>query len=381
VLHLSADLEPGDPGRETVDLAILTQRAGWRALIASGGGLLVPEAERAAVRHTRMPLGSNGMLASWRNRIQLAALIQKERPVLIHAHGIAAAMYAFGTARTSRLPLVFDCTNPPPDRPNVQRFMTQLGTIASSIRVPSDFMAQYMDQKFKWPASRLRIVPPGLDMQWNHAGAVSTERLQALSRLWRLPEQASIIVTPLPFAPNGGHRQLLEALAHIKRDDVFAVLAGDNRPTPGIREEIEELVTSLGLDGKVIMPDYCLDWPAACWLASVVIAANTAPRGQGIELLVAQAMGRPVIVSDCGANPEMVGDAETAWNVPPGDVSALAAALSDVIGIDAARRLDLTHRARDFVTGAFPQAGWFNAMMETYDSLLVPPSRRAKAAA
>src|SRR5271170_626663 len=110
VLHLCADLEPGDPSRAAVDLAVLTQRAGWRALIASCGGLLVPEAERAAVRHTRMPLDENGVLASLRNRVRLSKLVQKERPVILHAHGIEAVKHACGIAHTHKIPLVADFT-------------------------------------------------------------------------------------------------------------------------------------------------------------------------------------------------------------------------------------------------------------------------------
>jgi hypothetical protein len=100
VLHLCPDLEPGDPARAAVDLAILTQRAaGWRALITSSGGLLVPEAERAAVHHTRLPLNSNSLFVNWLNRMKLSALIEKERPALIHAHGLGTALQALAVAR------------------------------------------------------------------------------------------------------------------------------------------------------------------------------------------------------------------------------------------------------------------------------------------
>ena len=124
------------------------------------------------------------------------------------------------------------------------------------------------------------------------------------------------------------------------------MLVGDNRPAPGYRRDIEAMIEQHGLDGKVIMPDYCLDWPAACWLANMMVAPNTAPRGQAAELLVAQAIGRPVIVSDCGANREMVPGGDAAWIVPPDNVQALAEALRTVIRLDTSRRLDLAKAAR-----------------------------------
>src|ERR1700679_775231 len=115
VLHLCADLDYGDPARETVTLAVLTQRLGWRALIASGGGALVTEAERAAVKHVRMPLDNHGILVNWRNRVHLEALVQRERPVLIHAHGIGTVEMGAQISVKHRLPLVVDLTQPLPD--------------------------------------------------------------------------------------------------------------------------------------------------------------------------------------------------------------------------------------------------------------------------
>ncbi|MGE3624668.1 MAG: glycosyltransferase [Bdellovibrionales bacterium] len=381
ILHVCAHLDPGDPARETVDLAVLTQRSGWRSLIASSGGLLVPEAERAAVQHTRMPLGKDSLWAGWRNRIRLSALIQKERPVLVHAHGIKVAEHALNASRNLQLPLVVDITAPPPDNAHAHRLMKRLSRTHSSIRVPSEFMAHYIIDTFKWPPQELNVIPTGIDLQWNNPGIVSAERLQALSKLWRLPEQSTVIVMPMPFIPGGGHRQLLEALTKVGRSDIFIVLVGDNRPAAGCREEIEKMVTEYRLDGKVIMPDFCLDWPAACWLANIVAATNTAPRGQGFELIVAQAIGRPVIVTDCGANKEMVQDGNTAWIVPPDDVTALTKALAEAINLDTAKRLDLAKRTRDFVAESFPHVNWFNSTMELYDTLLQPPARHSRAAA
>ncbi|HUY69117.1 MAG TPA: glycosyltransferase [Alphaproteobacteria bacterium] len=380
VLHLAPALMPDDPGRETVDLAILAQRAGWRAIIASNGGLLVPEAERTGVRHARLPLDRNGLLVNWRNRVPLEALIQKERPALIHAHGPVPALHALGPCRAHHLPLLADFTQPLPDRPFTHRLMKKLGALRAVLRVPSDFMARHLADSFHVEPDSLYVVPPGLDLKAHDSNAISLERLAALGKLWRLPEQAAVILMPMPLAEQSGHRPFLEALAALKREDVFAVLIGNDRAAPGLRGEIESLIERLGLAGKVIMPEHCLDWPAAGWLASLVVAPNAAPRGQALELLSAQALGRAVIVSNAGANPEMVLAGETALIVPPGDVKALTEALRRALALNQRQRLDLVFRARDFVTSAFPQENWAAAMLQIYEALRAPAKRAVKAA-
>ena len=382
ILHLATDVEPDDPGRETVDLAVLTQRAGWRALIASSGGRLVKIAERAAVRHRRIPLDGNALFSDWRSRIQLEALIQKEKPSIIHAHGIEAVTFAQALTRTHRMPLVADLTQPFPVTPRLQKLFTQMQGEAGMVRVPTEYMARSLQDKFGYPAEKIAQIPAGIDLTWHNAGFISPERLQKLSHLWRLPEQAAVVLVPMPLQPDMGHRVFLEALAKLKQESVFAVLIGSDRFSPGYALEVEGVLTRLGLTGRVVMPEFCLDWPAACWMASVVVAPNLAPRGQTPELLAAQAIGRPVIVTDTGAAREMVRSGETAWIVPPNDATALADAMIEAIRLTTDQRLIVAANTHDFVAETFPHTAWFNSLMDLYDSLLRPAERsnRSKAA-
>ena len=205
ILHLSPDLEPGDPARETVDLAILSQRAApWRALIASIGGSLVKEAERAAARHYRMPLNGRGLLNDWRSRLQLEAVVQKEHPSLIHAHGIAVLPFAYALSRLHRMPLIVDLTQPITEPEHYAKLMANLKLAPAILRVPSHFMATHLRDTFKVEPEQMQIVPPGIDLQWYGAGFISPERLQTLSTMWRLPEQAVVVLVPMPLAPGFG---------------------------------------------------------------------------------------------------------------------------------------------------------------------------------
>ena len=72
--------------------------------------------------------------------------------------------------------------------------------------------------------------------------------------------------------------------------------------------------------------------PAALMLADVVVHASTEPEAFGRVVIEAQAMGRPVIASDLGGPAETVEQGVTGWRVPPGDASALAAAIEQVLG-------------------------------------------------
>jgi len=376
VLHLTPDLEINPNAREVVDIAIQTNRAGWRPFVASAGGALVLEAERAAVRHTRMPLNKKHIFAKWRSRVQLEALFQRERPNLIHAHGIDVLPAARSLNAMHKLPLLVDLTEPVPTTRKTQRLLKSVTARGAWFRVPSIYMAQHLRLDHKLTSDRLYHVAPGVDLQWFDAARVSPERLQKLEELWRLPEQATIIVMATPLAPGYGHRQLLEALTRIERKDIFTVFVGDDRLSPGTRAEIEALVISLGLEGRVVMPEYCADWPAACWLSTIVVATNSLPRGQAMELLAAQAIGRPLIVTDCGANAEMVKSGETAWVVPVDNQEILTQSLNEAVQMSAVQRIDLAMRTRGFVAEAFPLENLSASMTELYATMLGMPTQK-----
>ena len=372
VLHLSADIESSDPGRETVDLAILTHRLGWKSVIASGGGKLVNEAERAAVRHKRVPLNRKGIFAYWRSKILLDAVLQSERSSLIHAHGIETIAHAVRMSRANGIPMVADFTQPLAVTPHNKKLMDSLKTTRSSVRVPSEYMVKHLRDEFGIADESICLIHPGIDLQCFSVGFISPERLQKISHHWRLPEQASIILAPMPLEPDMGHRKFLEILRQMRDENIYAVLVGGERTPSPLRAEIEALIEAHGLSGKVIMPDDCPDLPAACWLSSVVVAPNQLPRGQNLELLAAQAIGRPVIITDVGANPEMVHRGETAWVVKSGDMNAMVSALREAITMTSDQRLGLAERTHNFIAEYFPQNAWFDSMMILYESLLYP---------
>lgn len=378
VLHLCADLNYGDPARETVTLAVLTQRTGWRAMIASGGGHMVSEAERAAVKHVRVPLDRSGIIARWRRRLQLEAIIQKERPALIHAHGAGTIDIGCRLSLRQQLPLLIDLTQPLPDTSAMRRIVACMAQTPCRLRAPTRAMIEHLASVFRLNSKTISHVPPGIDLQSFNAAAISAERLYSLSRLWRLPEQALVILMPMPIEPNMGHFTFLEALTSLKDEKFYAIMVGDDCHAPGLRAEVEKEVERCGLSGRVIMPESCPDWPAAFWLANVVIAPNSVSRGQNMEIIGAQALGRPVIVTAVGANEEMVLKNETAWVLPPDNSAAMAKALGDAAHMSTDQQVNLAENTRYFIEEKFPQANWFNGMMELYESLFSSPSRGAK---
>lgn len=356
--------------REVIDLCIQTHRAKWRPLIASPGGALVMEAERAAIRHTKVPLKTKSAWFKWRNRVRLEKKIDAERPALIHAHGYETIELASNLALKKHKPLLIDLTEPCPVTERGKEILQLAANRGAHFRVPSQYMANFLHKDMGLNTQYLQHIPPGVNLQWFEAVRVTPERINELHKLWRLPEQSTVIIMATPFAPGYGHQLLLEALKEIKNNDIYAVLIGDDTVSSTMRASIEKMVIDYGLEGKVIMPENCTDWPAACWLSSLVVATNAVPRGQTPELLAAQAIGRPVIVTESGANAEMVEHGETAWVIPKEKKEPLVDALEESLSMGPARRIDLAIATRGFVGDHFPMELWRDNIFQLYDTML-----------
>ena len=85
-------------------------------------------------------------------------------------------------------------------------------------------------------------------------------------------------------------------------------------------------------------PGHCDDMAAAYQAADIVLMPSTVPEAFGRVAAEAQAMGKPVIVTDIGAVGETVRalpdvkSAEiTGWRVAPDDPDALAAAIKQAV--------------------------------------------------
>lgn len=110
--------------------------------------------------------------------------------------------------------------------------------------------------------------------------------------------------------------------------DVDLVILGEG----GLRSELEELTSRLGISERVFMPGFVAN-PYAWMRAAEVFVLSSAWEGFGNVLIEALACGTPVISTDCPSGPrEILEDGKWGRLVPVGDVEALAEALIASIG-------------------------------------------------
>lgn len=134
------------------------------------------------------------------------------------------------------------------------------------------------------------------------------------------------------FRPRKGLELLMEAIADVRAQGLPVRLHAVGRfETPAYERQVTEHCVRLGLTDAVTWIDFTRD--VDCELAQMDLFVLPSLYGEGLPMVVLEAMaaGVPVLATRVEGIPEAIADGENGLLVPPGDASALAAAISRVV--------------------------------------------------
>ncbi|CAN5752092.1 glycosyltransferase [soil metagenome] len=156
------------------------------------------------------------------------------------------------------------------------------------------------------------------------------------------PEGSPLVGVVARLEAEKGHRTLLEAWPHVLRavPEARLLIIGEG----SLRDELEAQAEELGLLGEACSGDHCVGTRKARPGAKVVftglrddVPAVTAAldvavlpsyrEAQGLAILEAMALRRPVIATAVGGVPEMIEHERSGLLVPPHDAAALGEAI------------------------------------------------------
>jgi glycosyltransferase involved in cell wall biosynthesis len=216
---------------------------------------------------------------------------------------------------------------------------------ASRVVTISECSRRDIARIFRLPKDRIEVVPLGVGDEFR-AGppAGEKERRETLLRQYGLREVRYILFVGT-VEPRKNLPRLLDAYAMILASggfqDLKLVLAGGR----GWKENVDEAVLKMGLEGRVIRTGYVPqgDLPFLYRGASVFVFPSLY-EGFGLPVLEAMACGVPVVASRTSSIPEVAGDA--AELVDPTDAQAIAGAVVSILK-SPARHKALVQKGRE----------------------------------
>jgi glycosyltransferase involved in cell wall biosynthesis len=194
---------------------------------------------------------------------------------------------------------------------------------------------------------------------------------------YAIPDGTPIVGVVARLEPEKGHPTLLEAwpavLASVPSAHLLVVGEGSQR------ELLEAQTASLGLvngtGSSITFTGRRDDVPAVTAALDVAVLPSYR-EAQGLSILEAMALSRPVVASAVGGIPEMIDDGRTGLLVAPRDPGALAAAILRLIG-DPALAERLGRAGHDLVHERFCVEQMVRAVETIYDDGVADERRLA----
>jgi glycosyltransferase involved in cell wall biosynthesis len=366
-------LVTGGVERGCVDVAVALAEAGARTLVVSSGGPMTRELDRAGVLHITLPVDSKKPWQIYRNAGRLAEIIRSHGVDIVHARSRAPAWSAWLAARRgdARFMTTFHARYNYSSR--LKKAYNSVMARGERIIAISEFIREHILSDYAVEPERVRLIHRGVDQGVFVPERVGAPRMIQLAQQWRLPEDRPVILLPGRLTRWKGQLDLIDALALLGRRDVVCLMVGSDQGRAGYRQELERRIAEHDLGSVVHLADHCSDMAAAYMLATVVVSASREPEAFGRVITEAQAMGRPVIVTNIGAVMETVIPDETALVVPPRDPAALARALAATLAMTPEQRAAQASRAQAHVAAHFSKDWMCQQTLAVYRELAASP--------
>jgi glycosyltransferase involved in cell wall biosynthesis len=181
----------------------------------------------------------------------------------------------------------------------------------------------------------VRVIPNALDLRIVDGLAGPTDGAR-IRRQSEIADDDVVLVSAGRIEENKGFHVLVAALAALREHAGRIaegrwrwVLVGDGP----FRRRLETAIAEAGVGDHVRLAGRLPDGELHAWYeAADLFVHPTLYEGSSLVTLEAMAHRRPVVATTAGGLPDKVRQGVSGWLVPPGDASALAAAISGALG-------------------------------------------------
>ena len=374
VLLVVPTLDAGAADAGVVDLVRILKSGGHRVIVASQGGRL--ERDIGAAEFVRLDVASQNPVVMARSALALKRLAREKRCDVIHAHGRSAAWSAYVAARWCGVPLLTTWYKGFREQNVLKRLYNGVMARGARVIAVSDQIAELIVERHRTPHERIAVVPASIDLSRFDPAAVSEARVDAIRRTWGVAPGTKVILVVGRMLRRKGHHVAVKAVHRLNQrglKDFVCVFAGEDQGRTHYTGELWDLVSLSGTSDVVRLAGAVEDMPAAYAAATVVVSAAVQPEGLQRAILEAQAMARPVVVSDLAAGPDAVlappavsEERMTGLRVPAGDEATLAAALIRLFSLTEAQRAAIGARGRGWIAAQFDPEAVARAILAIY---------------
>ena len=371
VLQVLPELNQGGVELGTIEIATELQKQGITNFVASAGGRMAYNLERAKVEHFTLPLETKNPFKLWLNHRRLVKIIKENGVNIVHARSRAPAWSAYWAARKTGAKYLTTFHGTYGLGPKgIKKVYNKVMTYGDLVIAISNHIKQHILKNYKCDESKIRLIHRCVNVENFDVNKVSAERMIKLMEEYHLPEDKPIILLIGRLTRWKGQKLLIEALEKIKEKDFFCVFVGDDQGRTYYTEELKEAIAKKGMEGRFAFVRHVTDVPAMMMISDVVVSASIEPEAFGRIAAEGESMGRIVVASNIGGSLENLIDGKTGKHFESGNAQSLAEALTWALELSTEEREKIGKAAIEHVHENFTKEIMCNKTIAVYNELV-----------
>jgi glycosyltransferase involved in cell wall biosynthesis len=337
VLQVLPALDAGGVERGTLEVGAELVRNGYRSLVVSAGGRMVPQLLAEGSEHFECPIGKKSpLILRWVPFMRRLLTGQQVDIVHLRSRIPAWVTYlAWKSLPVAKRPRLITSVH---GQYSVSRF-SQIMTQGEIVIAVSNTIREYILKNYSTPPDKIRVIHRGVDPaefplghqpseSWKKAffdqypAAATENRVASASQT----EPQKLLTLPGRITRLKGHDvfvSMIEQLVNEGRLVHGLIVGGEHPRKKRYGNELRQLISERGLSDHITLTGHRTDMKEIYALSDVVFSLSSKPESFGRTVVEALALGTPVVGYNHGGVGEILANEFSAGLIPVGDSAAL----------------------------------------------------------
>lgn len=368
ILQVVPALVSGGVERGTLEIAKKIVDSGYKSIVISAGGPLVPALEKSGSKHIKFNVATKNPFMIWLNARKIAGIIRQEGVDIIHARSRAPAWSCFIAARVTGIKLFTTFHGIYNFHSKLKKFYNSIMTKGDVVIAVSDFVKKHIIENYAVDKKKIILIHRGVNHEEFNPANVTTETILKYKDKYNVPNNAMVILLPARMTEWKGQMVLVKALEKIKTLNFYCIMAGDLSRHPAYVKRLKNLISEYKIQHRVQIFGNEPDIINLYAIADIVLSTSIEPEAFGRTVIEAQAMEKLVIATNVGGTAETVEDKKTGFHVDPSDPNDLAEKITYCLSIartDKAK--EITDAARKSAIERFSLKLMLDKVIDSYN--------------
>lgn len=371
VLQVLPEIEMGGVERGTIEIAVDLQKRGITNFVASQGGRMEYELEKAKIKHFTLPLKTKNPFKLYSNSKKLEKIIKENGINIVHARSRAPAWSAYWAAKRAGVKFMTTFHGTYGLGPcGIKKIYNRVMTYGQLVIAISEHIKKHILANYKTDAGKIRLIHRCVDIDKFSPDAVSQERMIKAVKEYNIPEDKPVLLLGGRITRWKGQHLLVEALSKMKNQNYYCIIAGDEQGREEYVNELKSLAKKFGIENKVSIFGKVLDMPALMMVSNVVLSTAIEPEAFGRISIEGQALGKIVAASNIGGSVETIKDGETGKLFYSNNAQSLAEAIDWALDLPDAEKEKISKAAIKNVRDNFTKQIMCDKTVAVYHELI-----------